>query len=559
MADLKSGSSEDDVKAATKPLEEQDIKVIAIAVGKEADPLELGHTTRDKKNVIETAKDGKANEVGEKIMDKIREKSPVPEIDLAFAVSATATDADETFSRIKDTTKYIVKQYGTEQIHYALLAFGSVPSRARDFHRDAISKEDMISFLESVPRSSTAPDLGKALTESLKLFEGPGTRPGAKKVLVVIMDKRSGVSQSVIKDAANGLREERIKVIPVAVGKEADANELETATKDEKNLIEAPRDFEPDNLAETIMRKVLKVPSAPDVDVIFAVSATSSEAAETLRIMKDTLMYVINNYGVGSIRYGIITFGADPTVVQRFTAKDHSPEELKGLVQGLPESTGPPDFVEVLESAKNVFDGEGVRPTALKVVVVITDDRSAWSAEEIRSAAKPLEEKAIHVIAVGVGKSPDAAQLETMTQRKGDVLKAPKDVDPAELGERIMEKAFQPVLLPIEEVDLVFAMCSVSGLSNQSFELMKDTVKSIVDNYGTSKVHYTVVIYGTQALATAEFSDKALTKEDVKEYIDSLPKPRELLYLVIIAREAKPLQSLNRHLKPPKVYFKAVV
>ena len=106
--------------------------------------------------------------------------------------------------------------------------------------------------------SLQAPDLGKALTESLKLFEGPGTRPGAKRVLVVIMDKRSGVSQSVIKDAANGLREERIKVIPVAVGKEADAKELETATKDEKNLIEAPTEFEPDNLAETIMRKVLK-------------------------------------------------------------------------------------------------------------------------------------------------------------------------------------------------------------------------------------------------------------------------------------------------------------
>ena len=48
---------------------------------------------------------------------------------------------------------------------------------------------------------------------------------------------------------------------------------------------------------------VISVPSAPDVDVIFAVSATSSEAAETLRTMKDTLMYVINTYGVGSIRY----------------------------------------------------------------------------------------------------------------------------------------------------------------------------------------------------------------------------------------------------------------
>ena len=82
------------------------------------------------------------------------------------------------------------------------------------------------------------------------------------------------------------------------------------------------------------------------------------------------------------------------------------------------------------------------------------------------------------------------------------------------------------VLLPIEEVDLVVAMCAVSAQSNQSFELMKNTVKSIVDKYGTSKIHYNVVIYGTLAVPTLEFSDKTLTKEDVKEYIDTLPKPR---------------------------------
>lgn len=90
------------------------------------------------------------------------EKPPVPEIDLAFAVSATATDANETFNRIKDTAKYIVKKYGTEQIHYALLVFGLFPSRARDFSRAMISKQDMINFLNSVPRSST----GEALLES---------------------------------------------------------------------------------------------------------------------------------------------------------------------------------------------------------------------------------------------------------------------------------------------------------------------------------------------------------------------------------------------------------
>lgn len=83
------------------------------------------------------------------------DEPPVPEIDLAFAISATATDADETFTRIKDTTKYIVNKYGTEKIHYGLVVFGTMPSRVRDFRREMVSKDDMIRFLDSAPRSST--------------------------------------------------------------------------------------------------------------------------------------------------------------------------------------------------------------------------------------------------------------------------------------------------------------------------------------------------------------------------------------------------------------------
>ena len=89
---------------------------------------------------------------------------------------------------------------------------------------------------------------------------------------------------------------------------------------------------------------------------------------------------------------------------------------------------------------------------------------------------------------------------------------------------------FLAVLPPIEEVDLVVALCAVSSQSNQTFELMKDTIKSIVDKYGTTKIHYNVVIYGTLAIPTLDFSDKTLTKEDVKNYIDLLPKPRGKLY-----------------------------
>ena len=66
-------------------------------------------------------------------------------------------------------------------------------------------------------------------------------------------------------------------------------------------------------------------------------------------------------------RYGLITYGTDSTIVQRFGRSDPSAEDLKQLVQGLPGSRGPPDFDEVLDAAKNVFEGAGLRPNAMKV------------------------------------------------------------------------------------------------------------------------------------------------------------------------------------------------
>lgn len=79
--------------------------------------------------------------------------------------------------------------------------------------------------------------------------------------------------------------------------------------------------------------------------------------------------------------------------------------------------------------------------------MVITDDRSSSTDEEIRNAAKPLENKGIHVISVGIGTVPDSGQLRQATQNEEDVISAPKDVDPAILGNRIMERAFERMII----------------------------------------------------------------------------------------------------------------
>jgi len=102
------------------------------------------------------------------------------------------------------------------------------------------------------------PDLEKALDESDKLFQGAGARPTSRKVLVVIMDNKSGVAESRVNTTANRLYEHYIDVIPVAIGEETDSKQLILTTKDQSNLIEAPKVFVPGKLGEAIMRKVLK-------------------------------------------------------------------------------------------------------------------------------------------------------------------------------------------------------------------------------------------------------------------------------------------------------------
>ena len=105
--------------------------------------------------------------------------------------------------------------------------------------------------------------------------------------------------------------------------------------------------------------------------MILAVSATASNVAQTLRTMKDTLKYVLNIYGVGSIRYATLSFGTDATVMERFNRKDPSAEYLLQLVQSLPASQGLPVFERALSAAKNIFEGADVRPSAMKVTTSV--------------------------------------------------------------------------------------------------------------------------------------------------------------------------------------------
>ena len=182
-----------------------------------------------------------------------------PQIDLAFVISAYATSAADTFQRIKDTLNAIVEEYGvTGRIRYGLVTFGRDATQKLSFSEEISDINSLKAKIRFTQRPFGEPDLQRALEEAKKLFDSEPKRPDAKKVIVVITDKKSTSRPEDVKKAFIPLEEGGVTVVPVAVGPSADPNELERITSNRGYLIKTERELDPDVTAEQIMEKVLK-------------------------------------------------------------------------------------------------------------------------------------------------------------------------------------------------------------------------------------------------------------------------------------------------------------
>lgn len=187
-----------------------------------------------------------------------------PEIDLCFALSATAVDADNIFQLMKDTLKDLIDNYGIGKIRYSVISFGSQANLLLGLDSGISDPIELRQLIGSYTRASgDAPALDKALEMALETFKHGVTRPNARKVLVVIVDNGSGLEEGEIALKAKQSAEKGIRVIAVAVG--ADEQELEVVASDKRDVLSVPTSIKPSNLSKEIF--VLVVTGAFNVYV----------------------------------------------------------------------------------------------------------------------------------------------------------------------------------------------------------------------------------------------------------------------------------------------------
>ena len=186
----------------------------------------------------------------------------VPKIDLVFAISAVSSDAGEVFQKTQEAVTSIVDKYGTNNIQYAVILFGSDAQAVIDFDSYATT-EQLKELFTNLPRVSGGPALDAAFKLADQVFSSPGARKDARKVLVMITDKKTSSRLDDVIPEANKLEDMAVAVIPVGIGTDADRKELEELTPDVSDVITISKVDDPDELGRKIMEKVLKGMSRP--------------------------------------------------------------------------------------------------------------------------------------------------------------------------------------------------------------------------------------------------------------------------------------------------------
>ena len=150
----------------------------------------------------------------------------------------------------------MIDNYGTSSIHYAVITFGNVPKVKISFNDALVDDKTLLGLVDGAQKSSGAL-LDKAL-EAAKLLLRRQGRSNARKVIVVITDKKSGSSPNDVQNQAKTLENDNTKVIPVALGKEADVAECIAVTPNKENVVIVDEGDDPSVTAEIILRKALK-------------------------------------------------------------------------------------------------------------------------------------------------------------------------------------------------------------------------------------------------------------------------------------------------------------
>lgn len=205
------------------------------------------------------------------------------------------------------------------------------------------------------------------------------------------------------------------------------------------------------------------------VNLIFAISALSSNANDKFQKMKDIIKTMVDEYGKERIHYSLIVFGDKPSVELRFSRSFSSDGQLKAFIDLKKRATDGANLDSALKKASELFD-EYQREGAKNVLVVIMDKKSTSDGKDVKNTAMSLWDDDVEVIPIAFGRDTDENELKSITPHVDNVIPAYVTNKTNKIAMEIMDKMRK-------------------GLSKQHTERVEDQIYFRIFEY-LAKIHF---------------------------------------------------------------------
>ncbi|XP_068760301.1 coadhesin-like [Montipora capricornis] len=456
----------------------------------------------------------------------------IPDIDLVVAISVTSNDSNQTYNLVKNTLKEFIDKYGVDKVHYSIILYGDLVIRVVNFNRTfPPSADELKASLDAQAPLDGGSGLVDALQETSRIFNETMGRLNAIKALVVITDGNFTNNEDTLSTAVRPLEDEGVLVISVAIGA-VTTGELLVISPNPLDVILANNESNPLALADNIMDRILRV--IPEIDVGFAITGTSIASKFIFNLKLQTIEAINQRYRGYNVRFSVIVYGS---VAETRLSLDNAQIDHSQLIADVskldPVSL---DLRTALVKAEHLFRSLG-RPGAKKVFVVMTD---TGNDNEVLTAGDILRRRGIILLSI----NHSANVMNSVTISHIDYLGTPTAITdrPAVIAETIIYKALQ-VNIPL--LDLTFAISATSAQADSTIYLIRKTINSIVLQYGVSRIHYSVIFFGSVATTFFDFSDAPPNQDDLIRQVSFLPKSDGSPDLVEGLKEAKRVYDLQ--------------
>ena len=92
------------------------------------------------------------------------------------------------------------------------------------------------------------------------------------------------------------------------------------------------------------------------MDLLFAISTTTTESDANMAYIKRVMYSIIEKYGIKKLKYSLLTFGQEPFVHFKFNFISDEVNRLKSAIENSEMQSSGASLEKAMEGAKEVLD-----------------------------------------------------------------------------------------------------------------------------------------------------------------------------------------------------------